>query len=237
MIYLDILLLALVAVFILLRLRSVLGKRIGHERSPERPPTYRPPYRRPQDEAVERPTHDLRDWDRDERVIPFPEDRRAAAPMPPKTKPEAEAGLTAIAAQDPHFDGAEFMQGARQAYEMIVTAFAQGDRQTLRPLLAPDVYRDFAGAIDAREKAGERQETALVSLDDAVISGAALRGRMAEVSVTFQARLISVTKNADGAVVAGHPGMEEKVHEVWTFARDLGSSDPTWQLVGTEALD
>lgn len=227
--YLDILLLAFVAVFILLRLRNMLGRRTGYERPPEQ--------RRPA--PMHTPTSpDLRpdpskDKDR-ATVVQFP-DRRSEIRI--NAAPEAEAGLAAIVANDRNFDASEFLVGARMAYEMIVEAFGRGDKEALRPLLAPEVYKDFATAIDARTAAGERQETALVAIETARIHEASLKGRMAEIAVAFTARLLSVTKNQDGAVIDGQPGVEQTVREIWSFTREVGSNDPTWQLIGTEAQD
>jgi len=144
-------------------------------------------------------------------------------------------GLEAIAADDPAFDAKEFLTGGRAAYEMVVTAFAEGDRKTLRTLLAREVLEGFEAAIKDRETRGETVETRFVAIDKAEITGAELRGRTAQVTVRFVSQLISVTRDRAGAVVDGSADKVVDVTDVWTFSRDLSSRDPNWKLVATEA--
>jgi predicted lipid-binding transport protein (Tim44 family) len=221
------------AVFIFLRLRSVLGQRTGRERPPY------DPYSAPRD-AVRAPGND--------KVIPLP-GRASDAPLTPaepavvpdRWKGIAEpgstlaAGFDAIAADDKSFDAAHFLVGARQAYEMIVTAFASGDRRQLKNLLSRDVYDGFEGAIAEREKRGEVAETRFVSIDKADIIGAEMRGKTAQLTIRFVSKLISATRDANGNVVDGNPDKVTEVTDVWTFARDISSRDPNWKLVATEA--
>lgn len=213
---LEILLLAMVAGFIVLRLRSVLGKRTGAEPRPPVPP----PYSGRSPEADKSPGN----------VIPLPgRPSQQEADIGP-----AAAGLGRIRAADPRFDTAEFIGGAKGAYEMIVTAFAKGDVAMLRTLLGDEVYRSFAGAIEQRQASQETQETTLVSIKEADVVDADLTGgRMAEVTIRFVSELISVTRDKNGEVVAGNPNAIEETTDIWTFARNVRSSDPNWQLIAT----
>jgi len=220
------------AVFIFLRLRSVLGQRTGRERPPYDPYSAREPVR-----------------PATEKVVTLPSRNETAAPKQPETaespaerwKGVAEAGspiaggLDAIAAADSNFDAKHFLTGARAAYEMIVNAYAEGDRRTLKNLLAREVYDGFESAITEREKRGETVESRFVSIDNADITAAELRGRNAQVTVRFQSKLVSVTRDKDGNVVDGNAERVTDITDVWTFARDIGSRDPNWKLVATEA--
>ena len=140
-----------------------------------------------------------------------------------------------MSAPTPTFDPKHFLTGARAAYEMIVTAYAEGDRRTLKNLLSRDVYEGFDAAIGEREKRGETVETRFVSIDGADITGAELRGRSTQVTVRFLSQLISVTRDKQGNVVDGNAEKVSEVTDVWTFARDVGTRDPNWKLVATEA--
>lgn len=217
--FLDILLLGAIAGFIALRLRAVLGQRTGHEQKRRRPPFAEP------DGAA-------KDGDSGEdNVIALP--RRDAQTAP--DDPALEAALAPLRAADPDFDAAEFINGATAAYEMVVTAFAAGDKDTLRPLLSREVFNDFAGAIDERIKRGETMETTFVGLRSATITETQVNNRIAEVTVKFESELISVTKDAQGHVIAGHANSVEQVTDIWTFARDTRSRDPNWTLIATSA--
>lgn len=219
------------AVFIFLRLRSVLGQRTGRERPPYDPYSAR--------DAVRSPAND--------KVVTLPprkpEVAESAEAIEPKerwkgiatTGSGVAAGLDAIVAADKSFDPAHFLTGARSAYEMIVTAFAEGDRRNLKGLLSREVYDGFEAAISEREQRGETTETRFVSLDQADIVGAELRGRNAQLTLKFVSKLISVTHDRNGAVVDGSSDRVSDVTDVWTFARDVSSRDPNWKLVATEA--
>jgi predicted lipid-binding transport protein (Tim44 family) len=222
------------AVFIFLRLRSVLGQRTGRERPPYDPYSARP-------DAVRTSTND--------NVVALPPRAGDVAPKPAAdAEPAAERwkgiveqdspaalGLDALVAQDPSFDPKQFLAGARTAYEMIVTAYAQGDRRALKNLLSKDVYDGFEAAIKDRESRGEKAETRFVAIDKADITGADVKGKTAQVTVRFVSQLVSVTRDKDGNVIDGSPDKVTDVTDVWTFARDLGSRDPNWKLVATEA--
>ncbi len=224
------------AVFIFLRLRSVLGQRTGHER---------PPY----DISAARDALNTKDVNAKDNVIPLPgrtvEDAPATSPDPvpaserwkdivtPGTALAQE--LEAIAEKDRSFDPKGFVAGARGAYEMIVTAFAQGDRRTLKDLLSPEVYEGFEGAIQQREQRGETAETKFVGIDKAELVGAELRDRIAQVTIKFVSQIVSMTRDKSGAVVEGSADKVTDVNDVWTFARDVTSRDPNWKLVATES--
>jgi len=213
--FIDLLLFATVAAFLLYRLSRVLGRRSGHERPAE--PSEVP-----------------------ERVVPLPKRQRE-----PRDNGEAQpelalggnSGMTQIKIADPTFDEQSFVQGARGAFEIVINAFAAGDRRRLRALLGDSVYRNFTAAIDRREKAGERLEATLVSIVLADILGARMAGRQAMVTVKFLSEQINVTRNAAGEVTDGDPNHVVTVTDVWTFARDTRSRDPNWQLVETRDSD
>lgn len=204
--------LAMIAGFILFRLFMVLGRRTGNEREPPRP------YQR-----VGGGTAD------DQKVVPMPVTAGIAARP---SDPLAQA-LLDIKLADKTFDADHFLSGARQAYEMILTAFAKGDRQTLKPLLSDEVYGAFDGVIKGREERKEKVTFSFVGVKDARISHAALKGRTAEVTITFQAQYISSTSNEAGAVIDGDPKSVRDANDIWTFARDVRASDPNWTLVAT----
>ena len=226
------------AIFVIWRLRSVLGQKTGHEQPPvdtfarrERPqPPPAPPGApgAPSDNVVRLPTGGP------ERPAPqAPAADRwsgVAAPDSPVAK-----GLDEIAKIEPGFDAKGFLEGAKSAYEMIVMAFAQGDVATLKPLLAKDVFEGFERAIKDREASKEKVETTFVSIDTAEMVAAEARNRMGQVTIRFVSKLITATRDATGKVVDGDPEAVVDMTDVWTFARTLGARDPNWQLVATEA--
>ena len=150
--------------------------------------------------------------------------------VPPVDDGTPKTGLDAIAQADPNFSPAYFMDGAKAAYSMILEAFASGDRGQLKELLTPDVYTVYAGAIDAREKDKLTQVTDLGRLRRAAIQGSQLEGKTAQISVLYEADLTSALMNEDGEVVQGDPDILSSISEIWTFKRDLKSSDVNWQL-------
>lgn len=212
---LDIILFALVAVFLVLRLRSVLGRRTGHER--RRAPLLR----------QAEPTSD--------KVIAFGQRGQAAPPAPTSAAPAdaVAAGLTPIRDADPGFDPTAFLQGARAAFEMIVGAFAAGDKAQLRPLLADEVYTPFATAIDERDAARETLQTRIAQIKRLDIVEAGLDRRMARITVKLVSDQMNVLRAHDGSVVDGDPEHPTEKTDFWTFARDTQSTDPNWVLVAT----
>jgi len=219
------------AVFIFLRLRNVLGQRTGSER---------PPFDRAARNVVPG-TPDSGMVPMPGKVIdqPPPVPSAEAAPVTDRWKGLAEPGtplalgLDAIVAQDSSFDPKHFLSGARSAYEMIVLAFANGDRRALRDLLSSDVYESFEAVIKDREKHDQKTETRFVSIDKAELVGAELRDRLAQLTVRFVSQMISVTRDKAGTIVDGNPDKVADITDIWTFARDITSRDPNWKLVGT----
>jgi predicted lipid-binding transport protein (Tim44 family) len=224
------------AIFIFARLRSVLGQRTGRERPPYDPYSAR-------DAAKPVPARER------EKIAPLPGRNPEPAPRSEAdAAPSAErwaglveagsavaSGLEAVAKADRDFDARHFLAGAKTAYEMIVTAFAEGDRRALKNLLAKDVFEGFAAAIAEREGRGETMESRFVSIEKAEIIGAELKGKSAQITIRFVSQLISVTRNRAGEVVDGSPERVTDVTDIWTFARDIGSRDPNWKLIATEA--
>jgi predicted lipid-binding transport protein (Tim44 family) len=221
------------AVFIFLRLRSVLGQRTGRERPPYDPYSSARDALRPApgDKVVALPGR-APDTTQSPATPAEPEERWKGVAEPGTA---LATGLDAIAREDKTFDPKQFIGGARGAYEMIVTAYAAGDRRQLRNLLSREVYEGFEAAIREREQKGEKVETRFVSIDGADITGAEIRGKTAQVTVRFQSQLVSVTRDSAGTVIDGNPDKVTDVTDVWTFARDVSSRDPNWKLVATEA--
>jgi predicted lipid-binding transport protein (Tim44 family) len=221
------------AVFVVWKLRSVLGQKTGHERPPFDPISRREPPVRPStaesDNVVRLPGAS---GERAPAGVMSQADRWKGVAEP--DTPVAQ-GLDAIAKHEPSFDARGFIEGAKMAYEMIVTAFAQGDRKALKGLLSRDVYDGFERAIAEREKRGEKAETTFVSIDKAEIENVEVKGRVAQVTIRFLSKLITATRATDGTVIDGSPEAVVDVTDVWTFARPLGTRDPNWQLVATEA--
>ncbi|MFC7395915.1 Tim44/TimA family putative adaptor protein [Chelatococcus sp. GCM10030263] len=225
------------AVFVIWRLRSVLGQRTGSERPPQDPFARREPPMKPAPNASSNGDNIVRlpgaANDAGGAAVPEPSGERWQGIAEPGTP--LAASLDALVRAEPAFDPAEFLNGSKMAYEMIVVSFAQGDRKTLKTLLAKEVFDGFDRAITEREKRGEKVETTFVSIDGADLLNVDLKGRVAQATVRFQSKLITATRDATGKVVDGSADTVVDVTDVWTFARTLGSRDPNWQLVATEA--
>jgi predicted lipid-binding transport protein (Tim44 family) len=206
--FLEILFFGMVAAFLVLRLRSVLGRRMGHERD----------QKSGGDGSVPRGKGAA-----DENVIQMPGKRLPEDPL--------ERGLAEIQQADRSFDPDGFATGARTAFELIVNAFANGDRDTLRSLTSNNVFSMLDGEMKAREDAGQTLESTLVRIREARIVSANLRGSVAHVTVRFESEQINVVRDDEGHAVQGQHGVIEPVTDVWTFARDTSSSDPNWTLV------
>ncbi|MBI5261885.1 MAG: Tim44 domain-containing protein [Bradyrhizobium sp.] len=219
------------AVFIFLRLRNVLGQRTGNER---------PPFDRAARNALQG-AQDKNIVSIPGKVIDQPPPPPTAEAMPPTDRWKGVAepdsalaqGLDAIVEKDSSFDPRHFVSGSRGAYEMIVLAFANGDRRALRDLLSSEVFESFDAAIKEREKAEQKTETRFVSIDKAELVSAELRDRTAQLTVRFVSQMISVTRDKAGNIVDGSPDKVADITDVWTFARDITSRDPNWKLVGT----
>lgn len=226
----DIIILAMVAVFLVARLYKVLGRRTGHEQ------------RRDPLAGV------ANDDQRRDTVIPLPERSQptrgedAVASPSPALPPAGglgddslQAGIARIRSVDHQFDLALFLAGARAAFEMIIAAFAKGETAALRPLLNDEVYENFANAIKARQRAGETLETTLVAITGTEPIEADLQGRNAVVTVKIVSDQINVTRGADGQVVEGDPSVVAAVTDIWTFSRNIRSRDPNWTLIATRS--
>ena len=210
----GIVLLAMIALFVGLRLYAVLGQRTGHEQRPVTRP-----------EAAAGP----------EPAAAAPEAKTGAAePSGLAFEQGATAGIRAIISADPGFDVARFLEGAQAAYRMVLEAFWKGDREELAHLTGDDVRAAFEAAIAEREAAGHKLDNRLVAIERAVIEDARIDGRAAEIDVRFDAFVAAVTRNAEGEVVAGSLSDAIPTNDVWTFRRDLGSQDPNWRLIETD---
>ena len=216
----------LLAVFVIYRLRSVLGRRTGAE-----PPAL--PRVNPANDGGNVVTLPTANGVRPANGVnqPPPADRwkgvaEAGSPV--------AAGLDALSATDGGFDAPGFINGAKAAYEMIVVAFAKGDRRSLRDLLSRDVFDGFVGVIGEREGRGETVETTFVSIDRADLSDVQMKAKVAQLTVRFVSKIITATRDKAGAVIDGSPEKVTDVTDIWTFARDTSSRDPNWKLVATE---
>lgn len=225
-----------IAVVIFMRLNSVLGRRTGDEPTPGKSAMRRDRTGVPgPKEATGR-----------DNVVRLPHvggDQSRGRPEPDVTLLKRYAkegtpafdGLMAIARTDPSFNPQDFVSGARAAYEMIVTGFAQGDRKTLKPLLADDVLESFEAAILEREKRRETVETTFVGIDDVVVESAELDQDTALITLRFDSEIISATRDDEGRVVAGDATEVQDLRDIWTFARSVSDRDPNWKLVATTA--
>ncbi|MGF1609389.1 MAG: Tim44/TimA family putative adaptor protein [Kiloniellales bacterium] len=226
--FLDIIIIAAIAAFLVFRLRGVLGKRTGHQQRPGYDP-----FRKEQKEEGAQ--------EKQEKVVQLP-DRSGK----PQDGAEGAAtaldggggelsGLTQIKLADPGFDTETFIQGAKVAFEMVIASFARGDTRSLRPLLSNDVYDDFAGAIKAREQAKQSLDTTLVGFTEAEIIEAELQGRTAFVTVKFVTEQVNVTRDDQGKAIEGDESHVSTITDIWTFARNTRSRDPNWTLVATRS--
>lgn len=214
MIY-EIVILAMIAAFLGMRLYSVLGRRAEHEEEPiptrfdkgkQAAPPATAPARRPQ----------------------------APLPRPAGVVPAVERGVQEIAAADRYFDVTAFLEGAKGAYAMVLEAFWNGDRETLKELCDSDVYAGFDAAIAAREEAGETLDNRLIRIEEATIHSAALEGRQARIAVSFVSDIAAVTRDSEGTMVAGSLDDAIESRDVWTFSRMIDSPDPDWLLDETD---
>ncbi len=216
---------ALLAVFVVWKLKAVLGARVDIDR--------RAPNR----------TENPSETGAGGSVVRLP---GAADPATSPSQPfqrldefastaQAQASLRTIIAADRTFDPARFLSGAKMAYEMIVGAFAAGDGKTLGALLSPDVLRSFLSVVDQRAAAGQQASTRFVSIDAADIADATLKEGVAQISVRFAAKMINVVRDKSGEVASGDPETVVTTDDLWTFARPVGSSDPAWKLIATES--
>ncbi len=241
------LILLAIAVGIFLKLRSILGRRTGEERPPYDPFSRDDKPSPPSDKVVRLPQRGAAAKDdtveaddnatfgaSSQRLPHVAKDRWGG--LVPNGSPMAQT-LSNIAQLDRHFDLPDFMSGARAAYEMIVTAFANGERATLKPLLADHVYQGFEGVIAGREERGETIDQTFIGISKADLHQADLADHRARLTIRFVSELTACTKNSDGIVIEGDPVTIRKVTDIWTFERDVKASDPNWRLVATGSED
>jgi predicted lipid-binding transport protein (Tim44 family) len=224
---LEIIIFAVIAAFLVFRLRDVLGKRTGHQDKSKFDP-----FSGNDDQQNDDFQED------DSNVIPLPQSYdHIVEPVEPQNsdvEKSAEAGLRAIQAADGSFSAETFPGGAEGAFGMIVDAFSDGDENALKGLLSKEVFAGFKGAIDDRNANNQTLGTTLVGITKSTISHAELDGKMALVTVKFVSEQISVLKNEEGAIVDGHPSDIVKITDLWTFARNTASRDPNWTLIANE---
>jgi predicted lipid-binding transport protein (Tim44 family) len=212
-----IVILALVALFIGLRLYSVLGERTGHEQPILKPAD-------PEAEARMRPQATAHG---PARITPVEADELAYLPM-------AGPGVRALLAADPSFDVGRFLEGSKSAYRLILEAFWKGDLDAMRPFVDDHVFETFAGAVEQRTKDGLVLDNRLIVIDQTVIAGAEVERDVALVTVRFEADIAAVTRNSAGQVVAGSLSDAIQTRDRWTFRRNIASRDPNWLLVETD---
>ena len=218
--YGDLLFLGLIAAFVLLRLRSMLGKDKGLDPR----------------EAWRQATREMTP----DRVVQITEAAVKAQKKEEDTileklqdAPQAAEGLRAIKQADAQFSPTEFVHGAKLAFEWMVAAFSKGEKDKLKMLLSDERYQIFAGEIDARAQSGQFQETTLVSIAAADITDVAMRGSRAQITVQFSSEQIHIVRDKDGAIISGNQSAIENVVDVWTFERDTSSKDPNWKITAT----
>jgi predicted lipid-binding transport protein (Tim44 family) len=233
----------IVAVIVVLKLRSVLGRRTGDEEA--RVERYRAERarqgtpaaasdnvvampRRERDAAGAAPAAEVTQDDAEERIKTYP-----------SVEATARSGLIEVARLDPAFDPDTFIRGAKQAYEMIVTAFAEGNRKLLKDLLSRDVYDGFNGAITDRESRNEQVDQSFVGIDKADIVESEVKSGIASITVRFVSQLISATRDKAGAIINGDPQRIKEVTDIWTFSRDISTAkmraNPNWRLIATQS--
>jgi len=218
----EIVILAMVALYLVWKLGSVLGRRTGHERQ--------------QNDTL--PTADKRNGAADsDKVVPLtghPNPDLEVEAVSAQAEPGVEQGISQIRAADSSFNPNGFTKGAAAAFQMIVSAFAEGNTGSLRPLLSDDLYDEFSEAIRSRLSAGETMENRIEAIRSADIVDARMEGRTAFVTLKFQSSQINVVRDADGEVTSGDADTAAEVTDLWTFARNTRATDPNWTLVETD---
>lgn len=222
---LDMLILLALAIFFISRLRKVLGKHIDDSAK-------KPDKRNPQGRVVQ--MRDLSNPQSAAAVANAVHQVEDDAPLLADIEdPDVSRGLADIKAVDAGFNVREFLNGAKMAFEMILESYNNGDKTQLRNLLSPEIYEDFAAAIDERKIADTHEESTLVAIESADITHAALKGKDAVISVTFVSEQVTVERDKEGNIVSGDPSATELVTDEWTFSRNTRSQNPNWTLTGT----
>lgn len=231
--FLDIILFALIAAFLVLRLRNVLGRRDGFDGRGKDPFGIQNRMEPDNENVVSLPERD--ESNRLEDIIDLEPD--AEPQGEPEPQDALSAGLQQIRRVDPSFEVEEFLVGARTAFEMIIGAYAAGDTDTLQNLVSPEVFANFADVVDRRDAAGETMESRVSAIRVSDIVEAYIDGRNACVTVKFVSDQCNVIRDAEGRIVEGDPQETTEVTDFWTYARDTRSRDPNWTLIATGSLD
>jgi predicted lipid-binding transport protein (Tim44 family) len=213
----DLILFGMIAAFLVLRLRSILGRRTGFERPPQ---PYQPPQAGPAGPSMTMPRAE-------------PANDQVNREVPDPTSPVGQV-LVRMKGVDRGFDPVAFLRGGEQAFRIIVAAFAAGDRNTLRSLLADETYQAFDAAITARESAGHSQVSEIRSVQSTGIESAELKGTIAAITVRIVSDQVNLTRDSSGATIAGTDAVTE-IRDLWSFERDLSQQDPTWRLVAARS--
>jgi len=220
--FLDLILFAMIAAFLVFRLRSVLGRRTGHEQPPQDPSSQRQGDPAQKDNVVD--LHERSDPEEQDDIVEL---ENSDDPL--------VAGVAQVRSADSSFDPDLFCEGAKSAFEMIVRAFAEGDVKTLRALLNDEVYENFSVAVTQRQEAEEGLETTVIEIKSSDLLEARVEGRMAFVTLKFQSEQVNVIRDKDSEVVDGDPAQVTEVTDIWTFARNTRARDPNWTLVETRS--
>lgn len=233
------LLFLVLAVVVFLRLRSVLGRRTGSERPPYDPYSASDTNKTDngQDKVINLPRRDQGEEGAETASMDNDAEAEARIREYAADNTELATGLANVNRADARFEPEEFLQGAKAAYEMIVTAFAESNKRMLKDLLDRDVYDGFSAAIADREARGEIVDQSFVGIERASIVEAELKGRSANVTVKFVSELISATRDRAGEIISGDPKRIKEVTDIWTFARDVSSRNPNWKLIATQAAN
>jgi predicted lipid-binding transport protein (Tim44 family) len=245
----DLIFFAAIAVFLAWKLYSVLGRRTGNERSVD--PFATPPNQpgangpKPLGKPGDAPTRPALVADRSgqpEATQAVPEERQMARreqrqleAMVAQAPESARKGLDAIRSADPDFDPLAFLAGAKVAFEMILHAFAAGDANALKPLLAPDVLQNFSTAITTRQREKLSVKFTLVGIAGLEVLDAELKGPDARIKLRFNSEQVNVTQDSEGRIIEGHPNEVAAITDIWTFSRPLTARDPNWVLIATES--
>ena len=231
--FIDIIFFAMIAAFLVLRLRGVIGRRDGHEGS------FRDAFK---NQDKEQP-----DNNPDNNIVSFPDHKESPPEEDARDVDEFDAGegdddsmvqgLRLIIEADPKFKPEEFLSGAKIAFELIIGAFAAGDAGALKPMLNAEVFANFSQAIRDREQAGETLEDTLIGIKAAEIVEAYIEDRTSNITIKLVSEQINATRDEDGNVIDGDPNAVIDVTDFWTFSRGIKSRDPNWTLVATSSLD
>lgn len=228
--FIDIIFFAMIAAFLVLRLRGVLGRRDGHQGKIQNPFKNRPSEQQ-DNNVIAMPDRIDPDPDADEGAL-----KESALDAGESDDPIVQ-GLMEIQRANPDFDSEDFISGSKIAFELILDAYSSGDAGTLKPLLSAEVFADFSQAIRDREQAGETLEDTLVGIKSADIVEAYLESHTVNITIKFISEQINATRDENGDVVDGNPNAVIEVTDFWTFARDAKSRNPNWTLIATSSLD